>query len=344
MKWETYRTNYMKLSKINGKDDNYCIQQLEYAKTLFDNNLPIIYNQKHLSNLIGYSLEFLYSVSNDSRKFYRSFKINKKNGKKREINEPLPSLKEIQRWILEEILYNINISPFAKAYIKNKSLKENAKFHRNQNKVLTMDLKDFFPSINFKRVLNVFKSIGYRDNVAVMLANLCCFQKKLPQGAPTSPMLSNIIAKDLDDKISKYVIEKKIRYTRYADDLTFSGNFNEKELIKNIKKIVYSEKFLINKEKTRIRKKNQRQVVTGIVVNEKMQLNKKLRHQIRSQVYYIQKYGLVEHIERTKQKRKNYIYYLIGITSYASFINPNDKKLKEYLEILKDELKNSLKV
>lgn len=329
------------MARLKGKTDEYCIGQLEYAKKLYDQDIPIIYNTKHLSALTGYSEDYLYAVSNDATNFYRYFTIPKRNGKTRQINEPLPSLKEVQYWILQEILIKLPVSPYAKAYINGKSIKDNARFHKRQQKVLSMDLKDFFPSISYGRILSVFRKTGYREQVAVMLANICSLNNGLPQGAPTSPALSNIIAKGLDFKIEKYIKNKKIRYTRYADDLTFSGDFNEGDLIKNIERIASQQGFWINHEKTRVRKRNQRQEVTGIVVNEKMQVNRKLRRQLRSTAYYIQKYGYVSHIEHTGQTRRNYLYYLIGLASYALFINPSDKNMRHYLDIFKNELANN---
>lgn len=338
MKWNEYESNYIRIARLKEKKDEYCIKQLEYAKPLFEKNVPVIYNQEHFCKLVGYSEEYIYSAANKPQKFYRTFFIKKKNGTEREINEPLPSLKEIQYWILKEILDKVKISPYAKAYIKGRSIKENARFHKKQKKILSIDLKDFFPSIGFGRILHVFKKIGYRENVAVMLANLCYLKHGLPQGAPTSPALSNIVANTLDNMIVKYVSPQGIRYTRYADDLTFSGDFNDGDLIKNIERIVKRQGFLINKEKTRIRKRHHRQEVTGIVVNEKMQIARTIRHRIRSDIYYIQKFGLDSHIEKLGNNKNNYLYHLMGQVSYAAFINPYDEKLIEYIAILKKEL------
>ena len=201
MIWEEYEKNYREIAKLEGKSDDYCINQLCYAKKLFDQGLPIIYSQKHLSLLLGYSLEYLYAVSNSSTKFYRSFNIPKKSGGLRRIDEPLPSLKEIQKWILTEILDCIPESPYSKAYTKGKSVKDNARIHRNQDKILLMDLKDFFGSISFGRVFSLFLKLGYRESVAVMLSNLCCYKNYLPQGACTSPKLANLVAKHMDYRI-----------------------------------------------------------------------------------------------------------------------------------------------
>lgn len=137
----------------------------------------------------------------------------------------------------------------------------------------------------------------------------------------------------------EYIGKKKIRYTRYADDLTFSGDFNEGDIIKNVERIANRLGFYVNEEKTRVRKRNQRQEVTGVVVNEKLQLSRKIRKRIRSDIYYIRKYGLESHLEYTDEKRKNYLYHLMGMVSYGVFINPYDEKLKEYRSYLNDLLR-----
>ena len=338
MKWEEYEKNYRGIAKLKNKDDAYCIEQLQYAKILYDKNVPIIYNQEHFSKLVGYSYDYLIGASNGAKSYYRTFYINKSNGKKRRIDEPLPNLKEIQYWILHEILEKISISPYAKAYIKDKSIRENARFHKKQKKILCMDIEDFFGSISYNRVLSVFRKLGYRENVSVLLANLCCLNKALPQGAPTSPILSNIIASSLDYKISEYVKKENIRYTRYADDLTFSGDFSEGHLISSVERICNKYGFVINNKKTRVRKKNQRQEVTGIVVNEKMQINAEKRKHIRAEAYYIKKYGYQSHIEYHGIKRERYLYHLIGMSSYALFINPYDENMKSYLAVFKKAL------
>ncbi|MFR1709601.1 MAG: retron St85 family RNA-directed DNA polymerase [Clostridium sp.] len=340
MKWKTYCDEFRKEAfevNLNETDIN---EYLEYAKTLFEKELPIIYDQYHLSLLVGYQYEYLLAASNSSEHFYRKFKIPKKNGDLREISEPLPSLKEIQHWILNEILYKLKVSKFAKAYVKGKSIKENARFHRNQKQVLTLDIKDFFPSIKVFKVIDIFKSIGYCDSVAVMLANLCCLDGSLPQGAPTSATLSNLVMIEVDNLISEFVECNKIRYTRYADDLTFSGDFKINELIIYVKRVLKSNGFRVNNKKTRKLYNYQRQVVTGIVTNQKLQVPKRIRRDLRQQMYYIQKFGLNSHLEKTKNTKKNYLRHLLGIANFILFINPKDDEVRGYKEVLKNYIYN----
>ena len=153
--------------------------------------------------------------------------------------------------------------------LKKKSIKENARFHKRQEILLSLDVKKFFDSITSDKVYKVFSSLGYQEDIVVMLTNLCCLNGCLPQGAPTSPIISNIILKKFDDEVGKFTNEKKIRYTRYADDMTFSGDFNPGQIISFVKNRLYELGLKLNEEKTRTRKKSQRQEVTGIVVNEK---------------------------------------------------------------------------
>lgn len=257
----------------------------------------------------------------------------------RQIAEPLPSLKEIQHWILEEILNIIPISKYAKAYVKGKSIKDNARFHRGQKVVVKLDIKNFFGSINLFKVQELFRNLGYVDEVAVMLANLCCLDKVLPQGAPTSAALSNIIMYEIDEAISEYTNEHKIRYTRYADDMTFSGDFNTTDLIKFVCGIIKENGFVINKKKTKVLYGYKRQIVTGVVTNEKLQVPREKRRYIRQQMYYINKYGLNSHMERIRQNNPYYIEHLLGIANYILFINPKDLEVEGYRNILNEYIK-----
>ncbi|MGG7145705.1 retron St85 family RNA-directed DNA polymerase [Clostridium butyricum] len=340
MKWETYCNNYTNEAKSRNLDENKTNEYLEYAKILFDKDLPIIYDQYHLSLLVGYKYEYILAASNSSANFYRKFEIPKKNGDMRKISEPLPSLKEIQYWILNEILNKIKVSKYAKAYIKGRSIKENARFHRNQKVVATLDIKDYFPSISVFKIIEVFEDIGYSKSVSVMLANLCCLNNSLPQGAPTSAALSNIVMKDIDDLIVKYTNLHKIRYTRYADDLTFSGDFNFEELLRYVKKLFKKNGFKINSKKTRRFYRDQRQIVTGIVTNEKLQAPKEIRRNLRRDMYYIQKYGLNSHLEKVGNTKNNYLYHLLGIVNFILFVNPKDTDVIKYKEILKKYILN----
>lgn len=334
MEWNNYKERFILKAKQANKNDKYIEKWLSYANNLFSKQLPIIYDQNHLCLLLGFSKNYVYAASNAQKYFYREFKIPKKNGEYRVINEPLPNLKEIQKWILENILYKIEISIYAKAYRKGYSLKDNVKFHRNQKKVLSLDIESFFDNLKYYKILNVFSNIGYANDVSIMLANLCSLNSCLPQGAPTSACLSNIIMKEFDDTISSFCKERHIRYTRYADDMTFSGDFNEIEVIEIVRKKLKEMNLNLNKNKIRVRIQGQQQLVTGLVVNKTIQLPKKTRKELRKSIYYIKKFGFSEHVRFIEEDRSNYLNHLIGIVGFGLYINPKDKELMSYKSYL----------
>jgi len=330
MDFEVYKSEFEKKASKLGYTAENIKRCLNYAEPLIEKGLPVIYNTSNLSIFVGYKKDYLKRAVFYTPYFYRKFKIKKRNGKLREISEPLPSLKEIQDWILQNILEQVKISPFAKAYRKRVNIVENIKFHKNQPKVLTVDIKDFFPSISTSSVENIFLSLGYSKLISNLLAKLCTLDGCLPQGAPTSPYLSNIFLKKVDDIIISYCMKNSIKYTRYADDLSFSGQFNEKGLLKVVEESLNTLGLSLNMEKIKLMKPNERQTVTGIVVNKKTQVVFHKRNKIRQELYYINKFGLNSHMEKKGIKKKNYIEYLLGKINFILQVNPNDEEFKKY--------------
>lgn len=334
MDWEEYEANFQTVALKEKRSNDYIQNCLTYARKLYDQNLPIIYDAYHLSKMVGYDLNYVFSMTHAPQFFYRSFEIKKKSGGFREINEPLPDLKRIQSWILNDILNEISISPYAKAYVSGRSIKDNARYHRKQACLLTLDIHDFFGSIPFFKIREIYISLGYSADLSTVLANLSSFQGKLPQGAPTSAYLSNIFMKGIDHRLGSIAQHHNWRYTRYADDISFSGNIDIGYLLNEVHTIVKENGLSLNPQKTRIARPNTRQVITGIVVNQKMQIPKEKRKFIRQQLYYIQKYGLDSHLSHIKETRKNYLDHLIGSINQALFINSKDIALKKYKNYL----------
>ena len=335
MKWEKYKKEFTNKAILSGYSENEISDNLEYAYKLFvDRGLPVIFDSEHFALLVGYNPQYLYGASNSPHKYYRVFHIDKKNGEERKISEPLPSLKEIQQWILTEILYKCNFSDYAKAFIPRRSIRHNASFHKNQNKVLSIDVKNFFGSIGYRKVYWFFKTLGYSRQVSGLITFLCCLDGTLPQGAPTSPALSNLIFLRADARIAGFAKKHDIRYTRYADDLSFSGKFNEAMVIKFIRTVLEDEGLEINNKKTRLMHRHQRQEVTGVIVNNKMQAPREIRRRLRQEVYYIKKHGLSSHLDRTENYRANYLRHLLGIANYITFINPKDTEAMKYFNLL----------
>lgn len=237
---------------------------------------------------------------------YSSFVIKKKNGDDRTINAPNKSLKFVQRklarlfverqkqFFLEKNIKN-NISH---AFLKGKGIKTNAVPHRNKKYVLNLDLENFFGMINFGRVQGFFKKNTYfkLPEIATIIAQLTCYKGSLPQGAPTSPIISNLICQILDQRILALCKKFRLTYTRYADDLTFSTNDNNfkkkyKEFLEELESIINHSGFKVNSKKTHFQEYNGRQLVTGLSVNKKINVKKEFYKKTRSMAHTLYKTG-----------------------------------------------------
>lgn len=220
---------------------------------------------------------------------YTTFTIPKRSGGTREIAAPNSDLKSIQKklaFLLQRYRHSIweekGLSPnIAHAFEKKKGIITNARIHRNKRYVVNIDLVDFFGSIHLGRVIGYFEkneNFKVSHEVATVMAQLCCHKGKLPQGAPTSPIVSNLICEILDFKLLQIAKKYRLDYTRYADDLTFSTNettFLEKyELFYNsVSGAIHHAGFEINTKKTRVLYRDSRQTVTGLVVNKKLSVD-----------------------------------------------------------------------
>lgn len=269
---------------------------------------------------------------------YRRFTIPKRDGTDRAIWAPLPRLKAAQKWILLNIVERLLNHGAAHGFIAGRSILSNASVHTNSQIVLKMDIKDFFPTITYPRVRGVFRHAGYREQTATLLALLCTEAPReivedngkpmfvslgprcLPQGAPTSPGLTNAICLKMDRRLSG--LAKKIgwRYTRYADDMTFSLPTKSKDdpniasLIGLVHQVVSDEGFRIHPHKTRISRKGGQQTVTGLVVNGDghPRVPRALRRQIRAAIHNV-KQGKPLKDDETRSTIAGYIAY-IGMT------------------------------
>lgn len=168
-------------------------------------------------------LNLLYAIANNKKKYYTKHYINKKNGTKRELLVPNRTLKSIQKRILNNVLYGLKTSKYACAYKRDISLKDNAKVHVGKKIVLKLDIKDFFKNIDFEKLYKSSPNTIFPPSIKVLLIKLCTYDDYLPQGAPTSPYLSNLALKSFDEYIGDFCEKQNISYTRYSDDLTFSG-------------------------------------------------------------------------------------------------------------------------
>lgn len=306
-----------------------------------DTNLVLpIYDVTHLCRLMKISLKNLYHIIKNIDEYYIYYSIPKNKGGTRLICEPKPKLKYLQKYIQKNILQDIPCSTFSMAYKKGVSISENAKYHINQKYILKIDLKDYFSNLKRIDVYNLFEEMSYDPNVSYILSQLCCLNGSLPQGAPTSPYLSNLLTYNLDIELNDYCKSdnRNLNYTRYSDDIIISGDFNAKETIPNVIYIIKKHKLPINYDKLIVVGQHKKQEVTGIVVNDKIQVSKSYRKKIRQEFYYIKTYGLEDHMKFNKinyRNKEEYLSSLRGRVNYCLQINPNDLEMKRYKIFLK---------
>lgn len=452
--------NFEEIAKKKNLKGPYIRVCIGYAEQLLNNNVPVIFDLEHLSLLTGIKKEYIFGMIFSQKSFYRKFTIPKKDGSKREISAPQPSLKLIQRWIYDNILLKDNKDPsvltinsitdynallkkltdlnslsgerilsyfdkrfrtkieewtfkkpinktFKKSLLnglnklledkkffdpevfkdvgfdreiptlynrglhkmstreirkfnrdvlehffpneitrnkyhygyhkavysfkKDKSIIHNAKIHLKSRDVFKMDIKDFFPSIKIQRIKKYFSYLGYTEEMSYYLAKICTLDNSLPQGAPTSPHLSNVLFYDLDTTLFRFARRNELRYSRYADDICFSGNISESKkglILRKVRNVLKREGLELNEKKTVLAKKNQRQLITGIITNQKLGIKKEYERIIRQELYYITKYGIKNHMEHINLKKNNYLEHLKGKIGFMTSVSKRPRYLK----------------
>jgi len=244
--------------------------------------LTCLFTCSHLSHILDVPLKRLRFLARDNGSYYK-FSIPKANGTKRVIMAPKPDLKVVQRKINHLILQKVRLNNRAEGFRKKRSIVTNSLHHLQKKVVVKMDIRDFFPSIDFERVFGVFCSLGYPRGVSLLLTDLSTCQRVLPTGAPTSPAISNIICRKLDKRLVLLCEKSGFEYSRYADDITVSGNSEQVvKMIPLYRRIIVDEGFKVNEEKLRITRSGRRQKVTGIIVNRKMNIDRREIRKLRA--------------------------------------------------------------
>ena len=291
----------------------------------------IVYRElSSLERDLGINAKTLYAVSNNLGKHYRKAKLPKKNGGFRNLSVPDEVLKSIQRQISEVLLIHMPVSRYAKAYRFGSSTLRNAKHHVGKQVVLKLDILHFFDSIQYSTVKDkVFPAQIYAEPLRILLTMLCYHKDALPQGAPSSPAITNIILYGFDELVGQWCRERGISYTRYCDDMTFSGDFDPAEVIRFVRLELKKTGFLLNEQKTRIQRPGQQQTVTGIVVNEKLSIPEDYRRKLRQELYYCRKFGIQEHLQKIGLEipENTYRMQLLGKVNYVLQVHPNDKDM-----------------
>jgi RNA-directed DNA polymerase len=280
---------------------------------------------------------------------YKRFYLPKKSGGKRLISAPMPLLKAAQHWILENILNKIPVSPSAHGFVAERSIVSNALPHVGKEVVVNLDLKNFFPTLTFKRVKGLYRKLGYSEQMAGILALLCTepdveamevdrkkyfvakTERFLPQGSPASPAITNLICYKLDRRFEGLARKFDFTYTRYADDLTFSGSGEAAKLVGqllwSVKQIVESEGFVLHPEKLKVMYEGTRQEVTGLTVNNQLGVDRKTRKKFRALLHQIGKDGVKG---KTWGTAENLADAVLGYASFVQMVKPEQgKTLKE---------------
>jgi retron-type reverse transcriptase len=325
--------------------------------------LPVLSAPADLAAALNLSLSHLrwlaFHADVATRVHYVTFRVPKKSGGTRTLSAPHRTLAAAQRWVHDHVLRHLPAEGPAHGFVPGRGPVSNAGRHAGRAVLVGLDLKDFFPSITFPRVRSVFGRLGYSPAVATLLGLLCteCPRRVveyggtryhvatgprgLPQGACTSPALSNQVARRLDKRFAGLAHRLGLTYTRYADDITFSGDVALEPrlgyLLGKVRELVEDEGFAVNEKKTRVRRRNAAQVVTGLVVNDRPGVARREVRRLRAILHRARTEGLER---QNRDGRPNFRAWLAGMIAYVSMVRPEaGARLKAALDALPPEAK-----
>ena len=314
-----------------------------HVEKLTATNLPVLATPADVAKAIDVSIPQLkwlafHSVA-ATRVHYVNFTVAKKSGGKRTLSAPHRKLAAAQRWIFENVLQKVPAHEAANGFVVQRSVVTNARPHVGAAVLVNADLKDFFPSITFYRVEGLFRSFGYSPAVATIFALLCteCPRREmklngkhfyvatgergLPQGACTSPAISNLVSRHLDVRYSGMAKKLDWNYTRYADDISFSSRQADAAvgyLLARIRHIADDEGFVVNESKTRVLRRNSRQTVTGVVVNDQLGVDRRTVRKLRAILHNAKKTGLEA---QNREGIPNFRDWLLGMIAWVEMVN-----------------------
>jgi len=255
-------------------------------------------------------------------RYYRTFRLRKRSGRGyRQIAAPSRELKGLQRWVAAVILRERDLPDNCTAFRRGSSITANARPHANRGFVFNADVKDLYPSITLARVIGLFEAMGYPPLVAFALGKLTTYKRRLPQGAPSSPHIANLICRKLDRRLAGYCQAAGWTYTRYCDDITISGPGRMGGGPSKVREIVESCGFRLNHRKTRVMRRNSRQTVTGLVVNTEVNLPRERRKAWRA---------LFHQAKTDPGAFRHRAAELEGYAAFLHMVRPDDPALPRY--------------
>ncbi len=330
-----------------------------HLEQLGERGLPALSTPADVARALGLSISKLrwlcFHAEATEKPHYRYFEVPKRSGGTRMLAAPQPELAKAQAWILEHVLEKLTTEEPAHGFVRGRSTVTCAAAHVGRDVVVNLDVKDFFPTITFHRVRGVFQKLGYSPAVATVLALLttespripATFEgrrywvatgpRALPQGACTSPALSNQVSKKLDRRLLGMSRKHGLSYTRYADDLTFSAPEGKRGeigmLMARVRHILQEEGFTLHPDKGRVQRSGGRQTVTGIVVNDRLGLDRRHVRRLRAILHAAKKTGLAA---QNRENLPDFEAHLRGHIAYLAMVDPaKAAPLREALDALK---------
>jgi RNA-directed DNA polymerase len=281
-------------------------QKSRFAETAV--SIPHLLTRSDVAAYLGVDLRtvtwWVWALK-EKRRYYE-FTIDRRSGTEpRTIRAPIKPIKDFQRALLPMLEAGYAPRTHVHGFVRGKSAVTNAAVHRRQRWILRIDLKDFFPSIHFGRVMGIFRAapFDFPYDVATLLTQICCHRRELPQGAPTSPILSNLVCRTLDRELGAIARALHCHYSRYADDICFSCGRRDfpvdlatksdgpVRLGSSLRHVIAKNDFVIHDSKTRLMPRRQRQRVTGIIVNERLNVPREYARHLRAVLHIWSRYG-----------------------------------------------------
>ena len=321
------------------------------AERLRGHGLPLLATAAELAQALGVGLAELRFLAFHRRvaetTHYRRFLIPKRTGGERLISAPMPRLKAAQRWILDQVLARVPPHEAAHGFVRERNIVTNARQHVGRDVVVNLDLQDFFPTLTYPRVKGLFRTLGYAEEVATVMALLTTEpevdtiemdgvvrylhrgERHLPQGSPASPAITNLICRRLDRRLAGLADRLGFTYTRYADDLTFSavGEAARRvgKLLRAVTGIVEHEDFRVHPQKTRVMRCGRRQEVTGLVVNDRVSVDRRARRRLRATLHRLEQdgpAGVDWYGVRGDSAPGHLLQVLVGYASFVRMVHP----------------------
>lgn len=281
---------------------------------LYERGLPPVVSSRCLAVLFGYSTKFINVLSQNNKKYYREFTI-RKGKKKRKIQAPRVALKVIQKWFGFHLAQSLNYQNYVFGFVPGRSAVDAARVHCNASWVYSIDIKDFFPSTDCATVKSTLIGLGYSEKSVGLMTPIFCYGDGLAQGAPSSPVLSNLALRDIDRELKLIADTFSVKYTRYADDMVFSGLAEYPEGLRQLVENLFQfTSWSLSSEKCRLAEsvKGQRLKVHNLLVHgDKPRLTKGYRNKIRA----------YRHLVATGKAKPDDITRLIGHIKYAESVD-----------------------